>query len=126
MAPQIPRINERGSLALESIPVTLLLLTFVTGLLLAGYFIFARAWVHYQGERGLFCAAQARSTDACERELRSRIARVMPFGELERVRFSTGREEWTLEIIWNFNDHRLHLQKRLRVREAATNRALRW
>lgn len=126
MAPQIPRINERGSLALESIPVTLLLLTFVAGLLFAGYFIFARAWIHYQGERGLFCAAHERGAEVCARELRSRITRVMPLGELESVRFRTGHEEWTLEIIWNINDRRLHLQKRLRVREAATNRALRW
>ena len=113
-------------MALESIPVILLLLAFVAGVLAAGYFIFARAWVHYQGERGLFCAAQARGSSVCARELRSRVERVMPFGELERVRFNSGREEWTLEIVWKFNEHRLRLHKRLRVRDVAANKVLRW
>lgn len=113
-------------MALESIPVILLLLAFVVGVLAAGYFIFARAWIHYQGERGLFCLAHARGASVCERELRSRVERVMPFGELERVRLNSGREQWTLEIVWKLNDQRLRLHKRLRVREVAANKVLRW
>lgn len=116
-------INSRGSAMLEAVPVTLVLLAFVSGLLLAAYLLFARAWIQYQSEQALYCAAV--ESPGCRRQLEDQVRRFIPWGNISSDVHSSGTN-WSAEVRWNYQDYSFRVAKDLTPRLILKNRALLW
>ncbi len=111
---------------IEGLPVLAMLLAFAIGFLAVGYLMFARAWVHSEAERALYCLAERRSAHACRREIRARVHEALPFGALEISNLRSEADSWTVEIKWKWNQAEFQVAKRLRIKDILANKGLRW
>ncbi|HMN68027.1 MAG TPA: hypothetical protein PKC28_05760 [Bdellovibrionales bacterium] len=126
MAPPIKKANERGGAFLESLLVTAFLLVLVTMLLVVFYALFARAWIGYQSEQALYCAAEGRPPPICKARWKSRLENFLPWGRVERLRLGKGRDKWNSEIVWTVERFRYRSARELGIRAIARNRGLSW
>src|ERR1700733_4462938 len=70
------------------------------------YLAFARAWIGYQSDQGLFCLAEGASESSCTSEVDKAIRRFLPFGELRYLSFATQEKEWRGEFDWRLGEVR--------------------
>jgi hypothetical protein len=115
----------RGSALIESIPVMILLLIFCVGLLSVAYLLFARAWIGYQSEQALYCAAEMALTSSCQKDLQSRLQRFLPWGEVTtQVESHSG--QWLVEVQWQWRKYVFHLRKVLNAKLIVNAKDLHW
>ena len=126
MAPPAVTANrQKGSALIELLPVSFLLLTFTVGLLLAAYVLFARAWIQYQGEQALYCAAEGQSPMQCRLSLDAQLRNFLPWG-LRRTYLAGADGAWKLEVDWSYRNCKFHMVKELGPRQILNAKALRW
>ena len=119
-------MNNKGSAAVESLPVASLLILFVTGILAAAYLIFARAWLQYQGEQALYCLSEARPAFTCRRQLEKKLSGALPFGKAGALDLSSRDDVWKVRAEWKIRGFRLQVRKELGTRRLLQSRALHW
>jgi hypothetical protein len=112
-------------MALEMVPATLLLLAFISGVLLAGYLLFARAWIQYQSEQAVLCAAERRIAFPCGLELKRRLERFLPWGRVD-AKVTVLPEKWAVAVAWHLGNFRLQTKRELTPRRLADRRSLKW
>lgn len=127
---QVAAANQRGSALLEAIPVIGVILVFVTGLLLAGYLIFARQWLQYQGEQGLYCLASLDSIFLCRKKVQAQLTRFLPWTEQCELRMQnslrSGERQWRIDIQWKYAGVNLNSRKQMSVEQILRNKDLHW
>jgi len=117
--------NSRGSAMLEAVPVALLLMLFIAGILLAAYLFFARAWIQYQSEQALYCAAQSRISVPCKHQLEEKLKQLLPWGD-SSVTIQASSDKWIVEVLWKNRGYSFHLLKELTPKQILDPKALQW
>lgn len=125
MAPAITVSNQRGSALIESLPVFLVLVTLVSGVLLATYLLFARAWIQWRSEQALYCMAVEQHDGLCRRQLNETVAEFLPWGDA-RFSLSGANGKWLVEGHWQWGGYYFQTLKTFDTHSAAANRDLRW
>ena len=126
MAQAVGRNSQGGSAVAEYLPVIALLLILATGLLLAAYLIFARAFIGFQMEQGLYCLAEGRPATICRRLLRDRLTHSLPWGGLNELKLRGDERQWEMTIHWQLRSVDWRLRKVLDSRVFAKRKVLRW
>lgn len=117
--------TERGFALVEALPVLSVLAMLVAGLMITTYLLFARAWVSWQSEQALYCAAVRPRAERCERDLVAKVREFLPWG---RARAHVGGlgPRWEVEVWWQWNSIRIHERRELTPRAIVSNRDLPW
>jgi hypothetical protein len=121
----MPNNNAKGSALIEFLPVSGLLAFFVAVALTGAYLIFGKAWIQYQSEQALYCAAEKSAAIDCQSELDARLRPFLPWGTTE-VRIRSADELWTVEVIWKFGPLTLDIVKELTPRQLLAQKVLHW
>lgn len=121
----MPISNDRGTALLEAVPVMLLVVTFLVGIMVAFYLFFTRAWIQYQSEQALYCAAVTRSSFSCQSQLISQLNKFLPWGRSSAVLQAT-ENKWTVEVRWIYGKFSFHTTKELTPKVILGAKALRW
>lgn len=74
--------KQNGSALWETLPVLALVIFLVSAFLLTSYLMFARAYILYQAEQALYCVAEQAAPGDCRAQLRARVTRTLPWGDL--------------------------------------------
>ena len=125
MAPQIALNNTRGTALVESLPVLIVFAVLVSGLLLATYLLFARAWIQWCAEQALYCTAVDPSAGRCRQQLESSLREFLPWGEVHAF-VSQGRQPWTVEVRWRYGDFGFQTRRMLNSQSLTAKKGLRW
>jgi hypothetical protein len=97
----------------------------VSGILLATYLLFARAWMQWQSEEALYCAAVGQGASVCQRTLEDRVREFLPWGTVQ-ARVWTAESGWYAEVRWKYSQFAFHERKALTPKMIVGNRDLRW
>ncbi len=93
----------RGQALLEAVFVTPVLAASLILLLGLCYLTFARAWLIFQTDRALLCAAEGAALSDCETSARSQLRKFLPFRRLKPLRLRAfGNDEWRAEVEWQW------------------------
>ena len=117
--------NNRGTALLEAVPVMLIILSLVLGLMIAFYLFFTRAWIQYQSEQALYCAAEARASFPCRSQLEGKLKKFLPWGR-SSVLLQASNNTWTVEVRWGYGQFSFHTLKELTPKHILASKALRW
>lgn len=117
--------TERGFAILESLPVMGVFIAFLLGILMVAYLMFTRAWIQYQSEQALYCAAEGKYTLLCREELERKVHQFLPWGETH-ARVTSLQQKWNVEIEWKYRNYAFHFHKELNPDLVLRTKALRW
>jgi len=122
----VTRLSDRaGSALFEALPVSILLVVFVSGLLLAAYLLFARSWIQYHSEQALYCVSEGHSSAQCKFQLKEKLERFLPWGDTS-VYLNGGDDHWHVEVTWKYRGYAFHLRKELNPKQILNAKALPW
>lgn len=120
----MPNELERGSAALEAIPVAAVLAVFAAGFIFAAYFMFARSWIQYQGEQALYCVSEKRPAAACKRELTGKINQYLPWGKIGDIDLYFRGDKGKLDIKWVVHGFTIRISKQISMRQILRRKGL--
>lgn len=87
----------------------------ISAFLIAAYLFVGKNLIHYHGEQTLYCAAEGRPQSLCLRELRLRLKRQLPWGEIVKAHLEGDRKSWVLKIHWRWGELIFRAERRLKV-----------
>ena len=117
--------NQRGTAALEAIPVSILLFVLIAGILLAAYLMFARGWIQYQSEQALLCAAETRTGFLCKSRLDKKLNDFLPWGK-STAQIQAAQDRWSVEVTWKFQNFSFRIVKELTPKQILARKVLQW
>jgi hypothetical protein len=118
-------IEARGSALIEVLPATVVLALLIGVCLTGAYLLFGRAWIQYQSEQALYCAAQGPSPLHCQTELEDTIHQFLPWGD-SMVRIHSEDQHWSVEVEWQYQYFSLHVAKDLTPQQMLQPKVLQW
>jgi hypothetical protein len=116
--------SQRGSVIVETAPVLMVLISFLSGIFIVSYLVFAETWVRFQGEQALYCLAEGRSVAVCKYKLHRSLREFLPWGESQSSMHADKYESFA-EVLWKFQIYRIKYRRKL-TPEAALKKDLRW
>jgi hypothetical protein len=117
--------NPKGSALIEALPVSILLVTLVSGLMIAAYLLCARSWIQYQSEQALYCVSEGHSRERCKFQLKEQLERFLPWGDTS-VALTGANERWQVEVQWKYCAYAFRLRKELTPKQILNAKALPW
>jgi hypothetical protein len=109
-------MRSRGQGVVESLFVLALTLALATLIATTGYLGFAHAWIGYQSDQALFCAAEGEPLNACESTALRNIRKFLPLHKQAVVRLEQpAAQKWTSQVEWRWDQIKLQ-----------QNRVLKW
>jgi hypothetical protein len=108
-------MNGRGQAIIESLfPLPLMTAAFSFFLILA-YSAFASAWIGYQLDQSLFCLAEGRPQRTCSDQLRTRLHRALPLGDVKDLKIEEMKtDQWRGLVEWEWMHRKISKKKVLR------------
>lgn len=92
-----------------------LLMAFVMAILTAAYMLFGRAVLSYHGEQTLYCAAEGQPRSLCLRELKVRLKKQLPFGDVLVADLEATKKAYVLHLRWRFAKVFIRIDRMLEV-----------
>jgi hypothetical protein len=118
--------NQKGQALWELLSVFSVLAILVSGILLAAYLMFARAWLTYQSEQALYCVAEKQSPAHCRHGFQQRVTRFLPWGTLQ-IRSLAGTVSGAfINVRWQLNGFVVPIQRKLDLSWSRGSRSSRW
>jgi hypothetical protein len=99
--------SERGSFVVETAISLLVVITMVSGGLIAVYTSFVYVWIDHASYETLVCLSTKASEGECASELQTRVKLALPFGEVSQLHVSRNQNEARVQLHFNYKNHLL-------------------
>lgn len=99
--------QQKGQALLEALLTMSLCIPLASLLLALAYFVYVKNQVEYIGYESLVCriSFEPKNKNQCTQELRKKLSKALPFGQISQLSFSKSGEEQRLRIIFHLSPH---------------------